>query len=262
MTDGIPDTLYIPLESRIYSTKVFPEYFMDSTSLRFRDIIPQSIIDNSSEYSLLASVARYYNTDRMERDFVRRNGKSSIVHLGVGLETANYRLSSLNAHFYSMDLPEIIELRKRLLPKADNETFIAGDLFDMQWAGSIPNDRSVMILALGVFQYFRETEIIGAIGRMKEIFPGAELVFDATNMKGLNYTNRYVRKTGNKSAAMYFGVDDAKDFAERSGTELLECIPFFTDARKKLWRKTHLITRISMAWADRFGMAKILRLKL
>ncbi|MBQ7979968.1 MAG: hypothetical protein IJ248_09510, partial [Candidatus Methanomethylophilaceae archaeon] len=86
--------------------------------------------------------------------------------------------------------------------------------------------------------------------------------FDATNMKGLNYTNRYVRKTGNKSAAMYFGVDDAKDFADRSGTELLECIPFFTDARKKLWRKTHLITRISMAWADRFGMAKILRLKL
>lgn len=119
-----------------------------------------------------------------------------------------------------------------------------------------------MILALGVFQYFRETEIIGAIGRMKEIFPGAELVFDATDMKGLNYTNRYVRKTGNKSAAMYFGVDDAKDFADRSGTELLECIPFFTDARKKLWRKTHLTTRISMAWADRFGMVKILRLKL
>ncbi|MBR4203284.1 MAG: hypothetical protein IKQ93_06900, partial [Candidatus Methanomethylophilaceae archaeon] len=75
-------------------------------------------------------------------------------------------------------------------------------------------------------------------------------------------TNRYVRKTGNKSAAMYFGVDDAKDFADKSGTELLECIPFFTDARKKLWRKTHLITRISMAWADRFGMVKILRLKL
>ena len=262
MTDGIPDTLYIPLEARIYSTEVFPEYFMDSTSLRFRDIIPQSIIDNSSEYSLLASVARYYNTDRMERDFVRRNGKSSIVHLGVGLETANFRLSSLNAHFYDMDLPEVIGIRKELLNEQKNETLIAGDLFDMRWAGYIPDDRPVMILVLGVFQYFHEDEILGVIGKMKDRFPGAELVFDATSTKGLGYTNRYVRRTGNQSAAMHFGVDDAKDFADRSGTELLECIPFFTDARKKLWRKTHLITRISMAWADRFGMAKILRLKL
>lgn len=262
MTDGIPDTLYIPLEARVYSTEVFPEYFMDSTSLRFRDIIPQSIIDNSSEYSLLASVARYYNTDRMERDFVRRNGKSSIVHLGVGLETANFRLSSLNAHFYDMDLPEVIGIRKELLNEQKNETLIAGDLFDMGWAGYIPDDRPVMILVLGVFQYFHEDEILGVIGKMKERFPGAELVFDATSTKGLGYTNRYVKKTGNKSAAMHFGVDDAKDFADRSGTELLECIPFFTDARKKLWRKTHLFTRISMAWADRFGMAKILRLKL
>ncbi len=262
MTDGVPDTLYIPLEAKIYSTEVFPEYFVDMASLKFKYDIPQSIIDDSSEYTTLASVARYYNTDRMERDFVRRNGKSSIVHLGVGLETANFRLSSLNTHFYSMDLPEIIELRRRMLQEQKNETLIPGDLFDMKWAESIPDDYPVMIVVLGVFQYFREEKILEAIGKMKKRFPGAELVFDATNTKGLNYTNRYVRKTGNQSAAIYFGVDDAKDFADRSRTELLECIPFFTDARKKLWRKAHLITRISMAWADRFGSAKILRLKL
>lgn len=262
MMDGVPDTLYIPLEARIYSTEVFPEYFKDPVSLRFRHDVPREIVDNSSEYSILASVARYYNTDMMGRDFVRRNGKSSIVHLGAGLETAYCRLSSLNAHFYDMDLPEVIEHRRRMLPEQGNETVIAGDMFDMGWADTIPNNLPVMILALGVFQYFREEEILDLIRKMKDRFPGAELVFDATNTKGLGYANRYVKKTGNQSAAMHFAVDDPKVFAERSGTELLECRPFFTDARKMLWRKTGLVTRVSMAFADRFGMVKILRLKL
>ena len=77
--EGVPDTLYIPLAARIYSTQMFPEYFSDSVSLRFKRDIPKSITDGSSEYAMLASVARYYNTDRMEREFVKRNGRSSNV---------------------------------------------------------------------------------------------------------------------------------------------------------------------------------------
>ena len=70
-----------------------------------------------------------------ERNFVRRNGRSSIIHLGTGLETAYLRLSDLYTHFYDMDLPEVIEMRKNLLIPSDKETLIAGDLFDMGWAG-------------------------------------------------------------------------------------------------------------------------------
>ena len=228
--DGVPDTLYIPLAARIYSTEVFPEYFKDDISKEFKGHIPQSIVDNSSEYSILASVARYYNTDSMEIDFSRRNGNCSIVHLGAGLETAYSRLRFMNAHFYDMDLPDVIALRWRLLPQMENETLIAGDLFDMGWTKEIPKDLPIMILALGVFQYFHEDRIFEVIDKMKRIFPGAELIFDATNTGGLRYANKYVKKTGNESATMYFAVDDAKDFARRSGTELLECRSFFTDA--------------------------------
>lgn len=137
-------------------------------------------------------------------------------------------------------MPDVIEHRKRTLPNQDNETLIAGDLFDMRWADEVPTDRPVMILLLGVFQYFHEEEIVDIIGKMKGRFPGAELVFDATSTRGLGYANRYVRKTGNKSAEMHFAVDDAGVFADKTGTELLECRPFFTDARRLLWRKTHL----------------------
>ncbi len=261
-TDGVPDTLYIPLAARIYCTELFPEYFSDKTSLAFKDRIPQSIIKGSSEYNMISSVARYYNTDAMERDFVRRNGESTIIHLGTGLETAYCRLNCLPAHFYDMDLPDVIELRRKLLPQQDNETLIPGDLFDISWADAVPKDRPVMILILGVLMYFHEEEILDIISKMKTVFPGAELVFDATTTKGLRYTNRYVKKTGNRSAAMYFGVDDDEAFARKTGTELLECRPFFTDASKMLWEKTSLYTRIAMKYSDRHGLVKLIRLRL
>ena len=262
MTDGVPDTLYLPLAARVYSTERFPEYFRDETALSLKDRIPEGVDEGSSEYTYLASVARYYNTDRMERDFVSRNGRSSIVHLGAGLETAYLRLSDIDAHFYDMDLPEVIAKRRELLPPSEKETLIAGDLFDMRWADEVDGTLPVMILVLGVFQYFREEMVLDVIGRMREAFPGAELVFDATTTAGLRYAAKYVRKTGNQSAAMYFAVDDAHAFADRTETEYLECRPFFTDARRILRKRTGLYTRIAMKVVDRDYRAKLIRLRL
>jgi O-methyltransferase involved in polyketide biosynthesis len=262
MTDGVSDTLYIPLAARIYSTERFPDYFRDDAALGLRDRVPGDIVKGSSEYTFLASVARYRNSDAMERDFVRRNGRSSIVHLGVGLETAYLRLSDLDAHFYDMDLPEVIGMRRDLLPRSDRETLIAGDLFDMGWTERVDRSLPVMIVVLGVFQYFHEEQVIDAVQRMREAFPGAELVFDATTTDGLRYAARYVRKTGNASAAMYFAVDDAREFCGRTGTEYLECRPFFTEARAMLGRRVGLYTMIAMRVVDRDMRAKMIRLRL
>ena len=161
-----------------------------------------------------------------------------------------------------MDLPEVMGLRRELLPSSDKETLIAGDLFDMKWADEVDKSLPVMILVLGVFQYFHEEPILDVIGRMKEAFPGAELVFDATTTDGLRYAAKYVRKTGNLSAAMYFAVDDAHAFCERTGTGYLECRPFFTDARVMLRKRTGFYTRIAMKVVDRDFRAKLIRLRL
>lgn len=126
----------------------------------------------------------------------------------------------------------------------------------------IDNSLPVMILVMGVFQYSHEEQVAGAIKRMKELFPGAELVFDATTSDGLGYTNKYVKKTGNKFAAMYFAVDDAHAFCERTETEYLECRPFFTDARRLPKKRVGLYTRIAMRVVDRDYKAKLIRLRL
>jgi O-methyltransferase involved in polyketide biosynthesis len=260
---GVANTLFIPLAARVFASKKFPEYFYDEKSLSLEKYIPGDTIQKkSSEYSFMASVARYYNMDNMAKSFISRHQKCNIVYLGAGLETAYYRINNQNALFYEVDLPEVIDIRRSILGEHKNEILIGGDMFDTSWMHKI--DRSVpsLLIASGVFQYFTEEKVIRFITTIRANFKDLELIFDAANETGLKYANNYVKKTGNTSALMYFYVNDGADFARQTGAVLLEERVFFTGARKILSKKLGLYTRIAMRVVDDKKRAVIVHLKI
>ncbi len=263
--EGVSDTLFIPLTARIYMSRRFPEYFYDPKALELEPALPDNSIEKkSSEYSMIASVARYYNLDEMTKTFISsNNGNCNIVNLGCGLDTAYYRIGDKKPMFYEIDLPDVIEARRKVLGENENEKLIAGDLFDMKWTDQI-KDKVIptLLIVSGVFQYFHEEDILAFINNVKEIFPDAGLIFDAVSSVGISYTNKYVKKTGNMSAMMYFYVDDPGEFAEKAGVKLIEWRPFYTAARKMIGKKTGLYTRIAMKVTDDQGRAKLLYLSL
>ncbi|MDR2587389.1 MAG: class I SAM-dependent methyltransferase [Coriobacteriales bacterium] len=260
---GVADTLFIPLEARIFASRRFPEYFFDEKALALEPHIPpNSIREKSSEYSLMASVARYYNMDAMTRAFIAKHGACNIVNLGVGFETAYFRLNQPDATFYEVDLPAVIAARKSLLGEHTNEVLIGCDLFDPAWIAQVDATRPTLLIASGVFQYFTEEKVIAFIHALQDAFNTAELIFDATNETGIKYTNKYVQKTGNAEALMYFYVNDGAAFAQKTNTTLLEERVFFTDARKLLAKKLGLYTRIAMRVVDNKRRAILLHLKL
>jgi O-methyltransferase involved in polyketide biosynthesis len=148
------------------------------------------------------------------------------------------------------------------LGEHSNEVLIDADIFAMEWAQQIDSSLPTLLIASGVFQYYHEEDVIRFIHAFQKTFPRGELIFDATNGKGIKYANRYVRKTGNTSAAMYFFVNDGREFARKTGTTLLERRTFFTDARKMPGRKLRFYTRIAMKVVDNGGRAILLHLKL
>jgi O-methyltransferase involved in polyketide biosynthesis len=167
-----------------------------------------------------------------------------------------------DARFYEMDLPEVIETRRRILGEPERDKLVAGNAFDLTWASGIDTSLPTLIVVSGVFQYFHNADVLGFIADAKTAFADAELVFDATNAKGLEYTNRYVRKTGNASALMHCAIDDPAAFAREAGCELIEVRPFYADARRILRKKVGLYARVAMAITDRTGRAFLLHMKL
>lgn len=263
--EGVADTLFIPLVARVYTSKRFPEFFYDPKALELEPSIPgTSIQESTNEYQMLASAARYQVFDDMVRGFIVKNSVCNVVNLGCGLETQYWRIGTEapGVHFYEMDLPEVIDQRHQVLEETERETFVPGDLFDLSWADGIDTTLPTLMTASGVFQYFHVEDVLGFIANAKKVFSNAELIFDGTNTKGLKYTNRYVKKTGNDSALMYCGIDDIPAFAREAECELLDTRPFFTSARKMLRGQIGFYTKIAMKIADNTGRVYILHLKL
>ncbi len=260
---GVEDTLFIPLTARIYVSKRFPKFFFDKKALTFDGKIDDYIETKSDEYTMLASVVRYYRTDKEITRFCSKNKVSNVVFLGAGLETAYSRLDDKLNNYYEVDLPNVIKAREELIGSAENDTLIACSMFDMKWTESIDVSLPTIVVVNGVFQYFKRDEIIQLIKDLKDSFSGKlEIIFDATNQKGLIFANKYVKKTGNSSAMMYFYINDPNDFAKTVGATLINVYPFFKGTVDVIKKKLKLKTKIYMKFADAGGRAKIIHLKL
>ena len=147
-----------------------------------------------------------------------------------------------------------------MLGNGNNENFISGDMFRLDWIKEIDTTLPTLISVSGVYQYFDESKIIEMIKKMKAQIPNGELVFDSTNSKGLKLANKYVKKTGNKNAQMYFSVDNPKEFAKYTNTKLLEVDGFFQKALKDC-HGLKLSTKIYMYFADRWSRTLVVHLR-
>ena len=259
---GVPDTTYIPLVARIYVSKRFPDYFRDEQALALEEQIPgEAIQANSGEYECMASVARSHVFDSKLSAFLAQHPTGNVAFLGGGLETNWSRVGVPTARCYQVDLPEVLDVRRRALSQAANEELIAGDMLAMEWAKRMDTSLPTLLVVSGVWQYFHEEQILAMIADLKRLFPAGELLFDATDTEGLKFTNKYVQKTGNTDAMMYFGLDDPQGFAEKAGTELLSVDGFYADALK-LGRKLSIRTRVFMYFADKWGRVKVVLMRL
>ena len=249
------------MAARIYVSKRFAKFFYHEKALSLERYIPQNnIFESTSEYFYMASVCRQYSIDQKIIKFLKENAVCNIVYLGSGLETSFNRIGNSSAKFYQIDLPNVIDIRQKILGKADNEVLIAGDMFTLDWVKHIDLSIPTMISVSGVYQYFKEDRVYDMIRRMKSVIPGGELVFDATNSKGLELANKYVRSTGNTDAKMYFCVDNPLWLADKTGTKLLSVDGFYKAALRSC-KGLKIKTKIFMYFADKLKRTLIIHLR-
>ena len=150
---------------------------MDQESLR-------KTLALTDDFSRVAVILKTREFDRFARDFLRRYPDAVVVHIGCGLDTRFERVADSNdqVEWYDLDLPEVIELRKKLVGgEGVRHHFLAGSVLDSVWLESVSahHQRPFLFLAEGVFMYFEEAQVKSLVLTLRDRFPGAELVFDA-----------------------------------------------------------------------------------
>jgi len=133
--------------------------------------------------------------DRYARDFLSRHPEAVVVHIGCGLDSRFERVDNGQVEWFDLDLPEIIELRRKFIGDERERYHLLGcSVLEDAWleAVKVHSQRPFLFLAEGVFIYFEAAQVKSLVLTLRDHFPGAELVFDGWTPFYVWVGNRYL----------------------------------------------------------------------
>lgn len=156
--------------------------------------------------------------DRITQDFLARHPEAVVVHIGCGLDSRFERVDNGRVEWYDLDLPEIIELRRKLVGgEGARYHLLACSVFEEAWMEAVKahtmrphQPRPLLFLAEVVFEHFAEAQVKSLVLTLRDRFPGAELVFDACSPFDLWVGNLYLSRS-KLSARFRWGISNGQE---------------------------------------------------
>jgi O-methyltransferase involved in polyketide biosynthesis len=140
--------------------------------------------------------------DRQTRRYLLDHPKATVVALAEGLQTSFYRLDAAGLgnqfQWLTVDLPPMVELRRKLLPAPERVRMCAQSALDGSWMDEVETEHGVFITAEGLMMYLEPDEALGLIAKCAARFPGGQMMFDlppsgfaALSRRGMRTSLRY-----------------------------------------------------------------------
>lgn len=212
---GVPQTLLLPLIGRAkFSNQPYSPIhdekaveLVNSLNYDFEHLLSVTNVKNST----LFWMARAYHFDQAIKAYLKAHPSAVVVNLGCGLDTTFYRVDNGQLTWVDMDLPEVIALRKQLLPPGSREHYIEKSILDLTWMNDVKKwGNEIIFIAGGLFMYFTEEQVQSIFTHMANQFPGCHLVFDNISPKGLKHANEMLKKSDMQGALLQWALLDAK----------------------------------------------------
>jgi len=181
---------------------------------------------------------RAKHLDSWTREFLAANPSSTVLHLGCGLDSRVFRIDPLaTVRWYDVDLPDVIDLRRRLYPERHDYELIATSVTDLRWLDGIPADRPVLVVAEGLVQYLPEQDGVALFKRITQQFPSGQIIFDAYSRLTVRLISLMVRLLSGRSTPtaagtrvfLPWGIDDPRELEKQvPGLRLVRAVSFLT----------------------------------
>ena len=182
--------------SVVAETLLIPLYMRAKESRRGKDAIlcdkmAESLVNNirydysrfdGAKLSEVGCVVRGWYFDNAVRKFISSHEKPVVVNVGCGLDTRYQRIGDDGKSiFYELDLPEVMDLRKKLIPEPENDRYISASLLETGWMDELkethPDGKFIFVFE-GVLMYFYSAQVMNVLKNVALRFPGGEIWFD------------------------------------------------------------------------------------
>jgi O-methyltransferase involved in polyketide biosynthesis len=261
---NIQNTLLLPLWGRAVETQKKESLLIDKTAVEIVEKIDydfSALSKDLSAVSLFGWIRRSLLIDETIKQFIEKHSKATIINIGCGLDTTFERVDNGTIHWYDLDMPDVIELRRKFIQETERRKNITNSFLDFDWLSRLIIEDNILFIAAGVFYYFEESQIKDFLYKIADSFPGSEIVFDAASPIGIKMANKMVIKRsgmGEKSF-LKWGVKGSKTIQSWDDRiVVLNEVSLFKNAKKGHDMKT----KIGLLISDIFKMQYLIHLKI
>jgi O-methyltransferase involved in polyketide biosynthesis len=117
--------------------------------------------------------------DEVVSRFVDAHPDAIVLDLGAGLDSRILRVDPPSTvSWYDVDFPEVVALRRQLLPERVSSHSLGADVKDPDWLDEVPADRPAVIVADGLVAFLTQEAFVSLLNRLTNHFPGGEVAFN------------------------------------------------------------------------------------
>ena len=207
-------TLFIPLYGKalmsknnlfIYDPKA--EEIIKSIDFNFNNL-------RQSKWLSMYMAVRSSIIDEICNKYIEENDKTTIIHLGCGLDSRVLRINQNYAMWYDVDFENVIDLRKKFYQENDKYKMIGKSVLDLSWLDEVNiNSEKILIVAEGLTMYLSENELQNMINGIYEKIENVTLLFDAYSKKAVK-VSKYKNPVNQMNATIKWGMSKPNDFTK------------------------------------------------
>lgn len=155
-------------------------------------------------------IARTIVLDKLVNAFLAAHPGAIVVNIACGLDTRCYRMAGFS-HWYNLDLPETIAVRKKLLPESGAISQIALSAMD-DWGGQIAESGAPALIVIeGLTMYLTQADVQRIFAVIARRFSRATVLVETMNPM---VVKRFKEKSIESSHAKFtWGVKDGRALA-------------------------------------------------
>ncbi len=233
----VPETLLIPLWARATETERPDSIIKDDLALKMMKQIDYDFSKLDKEWvTRLYVVIRTEILDKSVKAFIDKHPDAIIINLGCGLDTRFFRMDNGRIHWYDLDLPEPIRIKRQFFDETDRYKMIAKSVFDYTWINDVAStNEHVLIIAEGLLMYFTEEEVKGLMNTLVASFPKAEMLLEMVTPTMVKYSEQNSNKRFQMAATFHWGINGGKDLEKYNDRIKFIAEWNYLDYHKRRW---------------------------
>lgn len=197
-------------------------------------------------------VARSILFDSTVKKLISRYPNALCLNLGCGLDDRFSRMDNGTIDWYNIDLPDSIDVRRRVFGEREREHALSKDIMDENCFQDFPKDRPVIAVAEGLFMYFSREQISSVLRSLQKGFPkgflAAELMRQRSMNKKRHDTLRYSK------AEFGWGCEDGRELESMNPAFRLLTETNFSDEMQRSTFLSRLIGTLLRKYNNRLAL--------